>query len=733
MQGRVQILSLLILFPYFSFAQKHLKSITLDYIGSSTVGNFIQEADAHLDTYSFQVNTRPESAGGEQAILEGRTDIAGIARLPSQKILSSGVRTTLIGWDAIAIIVHPSNPITNLTQDQLKRIYTGQITNWNQLGGADLPIKVFIVGEESATRKVCRSIILGKADYKRYEEVRPDIDIIDKVRHTPGAIGQLSYSFLEGDKTVKPLRINGQSLTLDNINYPITRPLYLLWWQGRSDVESFAQWARSKEGQSLVMQHFIGVRNASVQFDQEEGALIVYTNTVPLEDGGIYYYPHQSYDILTSDHQLLMTVPNHLSNNDETPTRKTLSPGQYIIRVKSHNGNIKYFPVTITPNKLTRLYPEINQHKGGEHPTSSAPPITPSLQKSAFNFFGDFRVRGEDDLRQEFSRFRGRFRIRAGMFTRYNDRLRLEMRLVSTGDPHDPNSTHVNLSKGFDQIKVAFDRAFVRYDSKRFPGLTAWLGKFANPNTSSNIYSEVLWDADIQPEGVALAFSRALRPLSSRFRWTNGMYLLSQFKTGTRKNWLYTTQFTLHSNAWNDIALTLSSGAYYYNKIKGLDVRSGIIDYNEGNKVFAKYTVVNGDSTQTLHYLSNFFILNHFILFQLPSFGRPIAFKLQNLFNVGASHDNKGYIAGVSYGHLKDKGDWRLYYQYGWVEQEAVFTPFAQDDALAKSAVESHILGIAKNLHRKVSLHLWTLIDRPLRGVNHHWDTRVRIDLNVKF
>ena len=115
---------------------------TIKYIGSSTVGKFVSAAADVYKEASFDINTKPESGGGENATAAGKTDIGGVAREVREKILEKGVVANLIGRDAIGLIVHPSNPVESLTREQLQGIFAGTITNWNEVGGPDLSIDV---------------------------------------------------------------------------------------------------------------------------------------------------------------------------------------------------------------------------------------------------------------------------------------------------------------------------------------------------------------------------------------------------------------------------------------------------------------------------------------------------------------------------------------------------------------------------------------------------------------
>ena len=123
-------------------------------MGSSTFSHFVKVAEQIYSKVRFDISTETESAGGEKAIIEDGTDLAEVERIPTANILGRGVVSTLIGWDANAVIVNERNPVDNLTQSQLKDIFIGKITNWVDLGNPNLTITPYIVTIESATRKV---------------------------------------------------------------------------------------------------------------------------------------------------------------------------------------------------------------------------------------------------------------------------------------------------------------------------------------------------------------------------------------------------------------------------------------------------------------------------------------------------------------------------------------------------------------------------------------------------
>ena len=233
----------------------------ITYVGSSTVNRFLTAAAEVYDAHSFTVDTGPESSGGEICALRRNCDMGGVARNVSAEVVDQGVVATLIGRDAIAAIVHATNPVEDLSTDQLRGIFTGAITNWSEVGGVDAPINAYIVTAGSATRSVFQSVVLAGEDYSGAEVVEPDARMIPTVARDPHAIGQISFSFTFGVDVVRPVSVDGQAASVQNPDYPITRPLHLTTLGEPSGaVAEFLEWTLSPEGQDVVRQHFVGVQ-----------------------------------------------------------------------------------------------------------------------------------------------------------------------------------------------------------------------------------------------------------------------------------------------------------------------------------------------------------------------------------------------------------------------------------------------------------------------------------------
>jgi phosphate transport system substrate-binding protein len=233
---------------------------TIEYAGSSTVGKFIADASTVYTGATFKLNTSLESAGGEQCAARGKCALGGVARKVKQRFLEEGVKATLIGKDAISVIVHKDNPVKKLTRAQLKDIFTGKIKNWKIVGGPDLAIQAIIVKEGSSTREIFRKVILAGSQYRGTKVVTPDARIVSLVARHRGVIGQISMAFIKDNKKVKAIYVDGQEPSVNNANYPITRPLHLVTkGEPRGEIKAFIDWALSAEGQKVVRNRFLGV------------------------------------------------------------------------------------------------------------------------------------------------------------------------------------------------------------------------------------------------------------------------------------------------------------------------------------------------------------------------------------------------------------------------------------------------------------------------------------------
>lgn len=208
---------------------------TITVAGSTTVLPI-----AEIAAEKFQAKTGNQvlvsglgSSAGIEAVISGTADIASSSRDLTPDEASHELVSTVIAHDGIAIIVNDSNPVQNVTLDQLRDIYAGKITNWKELGGPDMAIQLVNRDEASGTREAFRSIVMRGEDFDRSAAVLPGTgQVRDVVSRSKGAIGYISIGFVQSDyatTTVKTLTVDGVEATKDNVSsgaYPISRDLY---------------------------------------------------------------------------------------------------------------------------------------------------------------------------------------------------------------------------------------------------------------------------------------------------------------------------------------------------------------------------------------------------------------------------------------------------------------------------------------------------------------------------
>jgi phosphate transport system substrate-binding protein len=170
------------------------------------------------------------SSAGIESVVQGSSDIGTSSRdlKPEEKAL--GLVDTTIAYDAIAVIVNPANRVPGLTMQQVRGIFEGSITNWKQVGGADLPIGVVNRDEASGTREAFTKIVLNGGTFYPEAAVLPGTgQVRSVVAGTPGAVGYISVGFVTPE--VRALPMDGVAptpKTVMNGSYPVRRLLHFL-------------------------------------------------------------------------------------------------------------------------------------------------------------------------------------------------------------------------------------------------------------------------------------------------------------------------------------------------------------------------------------------------------------------------------------------------------------------------------------------------------------------------
>ena len=196
------------------------------------------------------------SGSGIQAVSEGRCDIGLSSRALKDEEIESGLVGTTLALDGIAIIVHPDNPVTDLDVETIAKIYTGEITDWTDVGGE--AGEIVLIGREagSGTRDGFESITETEDACKYRQELTSTGDVITTVSQNPNAIGYASLAAV-GD-TVKALAVDGVEPTEETVmdgSYVVQRPFVLVTREDEelSDVaQAFFDFALSEDSAEII-------------------------------------------------------------------------------------------------------------------------------------------------------------------------------------------------------------------------------------------------------------------------------------------------------------------------------------------------------------------------------------------------------------------------------------------------------------------------------------------------
>ncbi len=250
----------LVLFLIFGCVSEKKETITI--AGSTTVQRIVlEEAKAFMKKYpDIRVSVQGGGSGtGIRQVGEGIIDIGAASRelTEEERKRYPNLVATPIALDGIAVIVNPQNPVNDLTLEQVRKIFTGEIRNWKEVGGEDAEIVVVIREEGSGTRKVFKELVLKGKDYASNAlQKQSNGAVKETVANNKYAIGYIGLGYV--DESVKALKINGVKPTKENVKngkYPISRRLYLITnGQPQGVTKKFIDFVLSEEGQRIVEQ-----------------------------------------------------------------------------------------------------------------------------------------------------------------------------------------------------------------------------------------------------------------------------------------------------------------------------------------------------------------------------------------------------------------------------------------------------------------------------------------------
>ncbi len=207
------------------------------------------------------------SGTGIAALINGSTDIAQSSRMmrdeekeQAREVRGAEVSEISVALDSLAVFVHTSNPVGNMTMDEIYRVFRGEMTNWSELGGADVPIVLYGRENSSGTYGYFREVVMNDDDFApAYQSLPGTAAVINAVARDANGVGYGGIGYAEGVKTIAVSPVEGDAPiepTEENVlsnAYPLSRSLYF-YTIGEPDgiIADFIDWTLSPEGQAVV-------------------------------------------------------------------------------------------------------------------------------------------------------------------------------------------------------------------------------------------------------------------------------------------------------------------------------------------------------------------------------------------------------------------------------------------------------------------------------------------------
>lgn len=248
---------------------------TVTVSGSTSVQPLAQDLSDVFSEIVPDITVEIQGGGsslGIKNVNDGITDIGTSSRdLTDEEKSSMGLTEHIIAYDGITVVVHPSNSISNLSKDQIAKIFKGEIKNWKDIGGPDKEILIVTREEGSGTRTAFEELlgIQEKKDGNTISLMSPDALVADgtgavkaNIASKDNAIGYTSLGFV--DDTIKKVSIDNVECTIDTIKskvYPISRP-FLMLTKGdiKPEVKSFLDFILSDKGQEIVGKSYVKLK-----------------------------------------------------------------------------------------------------------------------------------------------------------------------------------------------------------------------------------------------------------------------------------------------------------------------------------------------------------------------------------------------------------------------------------------------------------------------------------------
>lgn len=232
--------------------------------GSTTVGPVAKAFAEYFKSKNITVPVSESGSGnGFKALLNGTCKVAALSRFLKDSEFKAAVEKGIVpvphvvALDGLAVVVHPSNPVENLSLEQIKAIYTGKVSNWKEVGGSDQPIVRISRDTNSGTYECFESLVLHGAEIvKETEYVGSNQAAKTRVQSTPSAIGYISLGHTgEGVKTLAVDGVKPSKRTVVEGVYPVARPLFFFtngYPKLGTPLHQFVTLSLTPEGQEII-------------------------------------------------------------------------------------------------------------------------------------------------------------------------------------------------------------------------------------------------------------------------------------------------------------------------------------------------------------------------------------------------------------------------------------------------------------------------------------------------
>lgn len=237
---------------------------TVTITGSTSVEKILNDMIDEFVAYNPEVTINYTGTGSSSGIsdtVSKANDIGASSRELKDEEKVADLKEVIFAHDGIAVVVNPENPINDISLSDLVKIYSGEITNWKELGGNDANIVVVSREDASGTRSAFEELIkLGDAGglVETATVVEGNGTIQSSVAGNPNAIGYVSFAYI--DSSVRSLTVEGVEATAENAKagtYSLSRPFLLVYMESdaSNEVKAFLDFAVSPEGQEFVAEH----------------------------------------------------------------------------------------------------------------------------------------------------------------------------------------------------------------------------------------------------------------------------------------------------------------------------------------------------------------------------------------------------------------------------------------------------------------------------------------------